>query len=322
MWPSLKAAVPTAPREYLSRTRAYHRRVGPVTVEACFQDLLLAGKQVEESPEDEKRAQQMQQERQRTGNSSSGAGKTKRKPAQQTTTGAGVQKRKRGPRKPKNTDAVSETATTTKPAGKAKGKRLSKAEQDKLKVEKKCFNCKKVVHMANDCPEKAGAPKADGGSAVVKVIRADGGDDLMNYGAIPDSPQHSSIDARMQELSDGSILNQSYDDSANIRVVNVVWAGKLVGEMEKELGLDMDVDMDGFPLSTNGVSNSVDVISSSFPNVNVDISNVFHSLSSISLVGKGKRKAEETVMVSNKCTKMDAEEAVVLEEKKIGNGGQ
>ena len=27
-------------------------------------------------------------------------------------------------------------------------------------------------------------------------------------------------------------------------------------------------------------------------------------------------------MVSRKCTKMDAEETVVLEEKKIGNGGQ
>ena len=44
--------------------------------------------------------------------------------------------------------------------------------------------------MANDCPEKAGASKADGGSAVVKVIRADRGDDLMNYGAMPDRPQY------------------------------------------------------------------------------------------------------------------------------------
>ena len=130
----------------------------------------------------------MQQERQRTGNSGSGAGKKKRQPAQKATTGAGVQKRKRGPRKSKNTDAVSETATTTKAAGKAKGKRLSKAEQDKLKTEKKCFNCKKVGHMANDCLKKAGAPKADGGSAVVKMIRTAGGDDLMNYGAIADSP--------------------------------------------------------------------------------------------------------------------------------------
>ena len=173
LWPSLLAAVPTATREYLSRTRAYQRRVGPLTMEACFQDILLAGKQVEESAEDEKRAHQMQQKRQRTGNSCSGAGKKKRQPAQQTTTGTGVQKRKRGPRKSKNTNAVSETATTTKPAGKAKGKRLSKAEQDKLKAEKKCFHYKKVVHMANDRPKKAGAPKANDGSAVVKMICAD-----------------------------------------------------------------------------------------------------------------------------------------------------
>ena len=199
---------------------------------------------------------------------------------------------------------------------------MSKAEQDKLKAEKKCFNCKKVGHMANDCPEKVGAPKADGGSAVVKVIRADGGDDLMNYVAIPDSPQYSSIHTRIEELSDVSILNQSYNDSANTRVVNVIQAGKSVGEMEQELRLDMDVDMYGFPLSTNSFSNSVDVISSSFPHVNVDISNVSHGLSFISLVGKGKRKAEETVMVASKCTKMDAEETVVSEEKKIGNGGQ
>ena len=41
-------------------------------MEACFQDILLAGKQVEESAEDEKRANPMQQERQRTGNSGSG----------------------------------------------------------------------------------------------------------------------------------------------------------------------------------------------------------------------------------------------------------
>ena len=79
--------------------------------------------------------------------------------------------------------------------------------------------------------------------------------------------------------------------------------------------------MDGFPLSTNSFSNSVDVISSSFPNINIDICNVSHSLSSISLVRKGKRKAEETVMVSSKCTKMDAEETVVSEENNIGNGG-
>ena len=197
LWPSLRASVPTVTREYLSRSRAYQRHVGPLAVEACFQDLLLAGKQVEESAEDEKHAQQMQRERRRTGNLGSDAGKKKHEPAKQLTTGAGVQKRKRGPRKPKNTYAVSETATTTKPAGKAKGKQLSKAEQDKLKAEKKCFNCKEVGHMANDCPEQPGASKADVGSAVGKVIHADGGDDLMNYGAIPDSPQHSSIHTRI-----------------------------------------------------------------------------------------------------------------------------
>ena len=144
----------------------------------------------------------------------------------------------------------------------------------------------------------------------------------MNYGAIPNSPQHSSIHTRIEELSDVNMFNQSYDDSANICVVNVVRAGKSVGEMEKELGLDMDVDIDGFPLSTNSFSNSVDIISSSFPNVNVDISNVSHSLSSIFLVGKGKTKVDESVMVSNKCSKMDAGETVVSEEKKIGNGRQ
>ena len=84
----------------------------------------------------------------------------------------------------------------------------------------------------------------------------------------------------------------------------------------------MVVDMDGFPLSTNSFSNSVDVILSSLPNVNIDISNVSHSLLSSSWVGKGKKKAEETVMVSRKYTKIDTEETVVSEEKKIGNGRQ
>ena len=57
LWSSLWTAIPTAIREYLARTRAYQRRVGLLTVEACFQDVLLAGKQVEESAEDEKHAQ-------------------------------------------------------------------------------------------------------------------------------------------------------------------------------------------------------------------------------------------------------------------------
>ena len=80
--------------------------------------------------------------------------------------------------------------------------------------------------------------------------------------------------------------------------------------------------MDGFPLSTNGFSNSVYVNSSVFPNINVDISNVSHSLSSVSLVGKGKRKVEDTVIVPKKSFKIDQEETVRSEEKKIGNGGQ
>ena len=92
--------------------------------------------------------------------------------------------------------------------------------------------------------------------------------------------------------------------------------------METELRLNMDVDMDGLPLCTNSFFDSGDVILSSFPNVNVYISNVSHSLASISLVGTGNRLAKETVMVSSKCTKMDAEETVISREKKIGNGGQ
>ena len=50
--------------------------------------------------------------------------------------------------------------------------------------------------------------------------------------------------------------------------------------MEKELELDMniDMDMDRFSFSTNSFSHSGDVISSSFPNVNVDISNVSYNL--------------------------------------------
>ena len=84
----------------------------------------------------------------------------------------------------------------------------------------------------------------------------------------------------------------------------------------------MDVDMDGLPLCTNSFSDLGDVILSSFPNVNVNISNVSHCLSSISLVGTGNRLAKETVMVSSKCTKMDAEETVISREKKIGNDGQ
>ena len=142
------------------------------------------------------------------------------------------------------------------------------------------------------------------------MIRVDGGDDLMNYGVILDSPKHLSIHTRIEKLSDLSILNQSYYDSANICVVYVIRAEKSVGEMEKELALDIDVDMNGFPVSTNSFSNSVDVISSSFPNVNVDNCNISHSLLSVSFVGKCKRKAEEIVMVSNKCTKMDTEETV------------
>ena len=80
--------------------------------------------------------------------------------------------------------------------------------------------------------------------------------------------------------------------------------------------------MDGFPLSTTSISNSVDVISSSFPNVNIVISNVSHSLLSISLIGKCERKVEIMVIVSSKCTKIYIEESIILEKKKIRNGGQ
>ena len=60
--------------------------------------------------------------------------------------------------------------------------------------------------------------------------------------------------------------------------------------MEKELKLNMVVDMDGFLLSTNSFSNSVDVILSSLPNVNIDISNVSYSLLSISWLEKVKKR--------------------------------
>ena len=173
--------------------------------------------------------------------------------------------------------------------------------------------------MVPNYPQKAGEEK-DGSIAVVKVIRTDRGDDLLNYGVLPDSPYDS--DNRIEELSEVSIITQPDENSANIRIVNVIWARKLVGGMEKDLELDIDVDMDGFPLSTNCFSNSINNISSVFPNVNIDISNISHSLSPVSLVGKGKRKTEDTVMVPQKCTKMDEEDTILSEEKKIGNGGQ
>ena len=59
---------------------------------------------------------------------------------------------------------------------------------------------------------------------------------------------------------------------------------------------------------------------SSFPEVNVDISNVFHSHLSVSLIGKVKRNSEGMRMVSNKCTKMYAEETIKSQEQRIGNG--
>ena len=154
------------------------------------------------------------------------------------------------------------------------------------------------------------------------MIHADGGDNVMNYGAIPDTPQHWLIYIRIEELSDVNILYQLYYDSPNTSVVNIFQARKTVEEMAKELALDMDGDIDGFPLSSNHLSNSVDIISSSFPGFSVDISNISYSLSSVSVVGKGKRMAEEMMIVSSKCTKIDVEETVVSEEKKIGDGGQ
>ena len=53
--------------------------------------------------------------------------------------------------------------------------------------------------------------------------------------------------------------------------------------------MDLEVDIDGFCLSSNCFFISGNVISSLLSNVNVDISNVTHSLSSIPLVEKGKK---------------------------------
>ena len=61
--------------------------------------------------------------------------------------------------------------------------------------------------MANQYPDKAGAPKADGRSAIVKVIYGDASADFINNGAIPDGPQHSLIYTRFEQLSDRSIHN-------------------------------------------------------------------------------------------------------------------
>ena len=80
--------------------------------------------------------------------------------------------------------------------------------------------------MANQYPDKAGATKADGRRAIVKVIYGDVSADLMNNGAIPDGPQHSLIYTRIEQLSDRSIHNLSYDDFTNTPVANVIWAGK------------------------------------------------------------------------------------------------
>ena len=61
----LWSAEPTLVREHLTRTRNYAKRTGPPTPEGCFQDILSVGKQVEESAEDERRAQQAQKEKHR-----------------------------------------------------------------------------------------------------------------------------------------------------------------------------------------------------------------------------------------------------------------
>lgn len=45
------------------------------------------------------------------------------------------------------------------------------------------------------------------------MVRTDGSDDLLNYGAIPDSPYHTSNDGRIMELSNVSILTESFEDS-------------------------------------------------------------------------------------------------------------
>ena len=55
--------------------------------------------------------------------------------------------------------------------------------------------------MAPNYRQKA-REKNDGSSAVMKVICADGGDDLVNYDMLPDSPYDSG--KRIEELSDVS----------------------------------------------------------------------------------------------------------------------
>ena len=74
-------------------------------------------KQVEESAEDERRAQQTQKEKQRiAGNQETvtGAGKTKGSTKQMSNKG-GIRKRKRGNRKAKNTESGSNAEVSKKP---------------------------------------------------------------------------------------------------------------------------------------------------------------------------------------------------------------
>lgn len=73
------------------------------------------------------------------------------------------------------------------------------------------------------------------------MIRTDGSNDLLNYGAIPDSPYDSSNEDRIMELSDVSYYTQTMENSTHRYLVNVIRAGKSVSEMGKELGMELDM---------------------------------------------------------------------------------
>ena len=164
-------------------------------VEGCFQDILSAEKQVEESAEDERRAQQTQKEKQRmAGNQDSTTGASKTKGSnKQTSNKSGTRKRKRGNRKVKSTESGPNTEVSKKPSWKSKKPKFSQEEQEQHKAMNLCFSCGKGGHQSKDCPTKVNDSKGKKDTtAVVKVIRTDGSNDLLNYGAIPDSTYDSS----------------------------------------------------------------------------------------------------------------------------------
>ena len=148
LWAFLCSAVPTFVREHLTRTRNHAKRTGPPMVEEYFQDILLARKQVEESAEDKRRAQQTQKEKQRmVGNQDSvtGAGKAKGS-TKQSTNKSGIQKRKRGNRKAKNTESGSNADVFKKSSWKSKKLKFSQEEQEQHKAKNLCFSCGKGGH--------------------------------------------------------------------------------------------------------------------------------------------------------------------------------